>query len=150
MTPPTPRRQTALAVLLALGALLATPAGASAASAPKGYTEESKEAFEQQLDKGEIKSAEFNKKLRSVHITTSNGTLYLYHYQKKGSPAVMAKLRAKHVHYTVLSPSAAAAEQKTLGVKHKHKIRYIVGAVVLVLIVIGAIVFFMRRGRMRD
>jgi hypothetical protein len=151
MTAPTPMRQLASVVPLALclALALALPSGALAAegTTPK-FTKESREAFEQQLAKGEIKSAEFNKKLRSLHITTKNGTLYLFHYEKKGAPAVEAKLKAKHVSFTVLTPKEAATEAKAKP--KKHKIRYIAGGVVVLLIVIGAVVYFVRRRNMRD
>jgi hypothetical protein len=146
------KRWSALVVLLALCMALAMPAAALAAegTTPPKYTEESKEEFEKQLAKGEIKSAEFNGKLRSLHVTTKNGTLYLYHYEKKGAPKLKQELAAKHVKYTVLTKSVASKEAKEHPKHAKHKIRYIVGAVVIVLIVIGLIVFFVRRRGMRD
>jgi hypothetical protein len=148
----TPTRQLASVVLLALCLALAIPAAAPAAegaAAPK-YTKESREAFERQLEKHEIQSAEFNKKIRSLHIKTKNGTLYLYRYEKKGAPGVESQLKAHHVTYTILTPTAADKEAKALPKHTKHKIRYIVGAVVIVAIVIGAIVYFVRRRNMRD
>ncbi len=149
MTVPTPLRQLAFAAMLALCLVLATPVSGLAATTPE-FTHESKEAFEQQLAKGEIKSAEFNQRVRSLHITTKNGHLYLYHYEKKGSKPLEDQLRAKHVSFTVLTPSAAATEAKEHPPAKKHKIRYIVGGVVLVLIVVGLIVYFVRRRGMRD
>jgi hypothetical protein len=153
MTAPTPTRQLGAAVLLVLclALALALPSGALAAeegttTATSHYTKESKKAFEEQLAKGEIKSAEFNKKLRSLHIKTANGTLYLYHYEKKGAKGVEEKLKAKHVSFAILAPKAAAKEAKEKPAP-KHKIRYIVGGVVIVLIIIGAIVWYVRRRR---
>ena len=140
------KHRSALVVLLALCMVLVMPVAAMAESTSE-YTKESKEAFEQQLAKHEIESAVFNKKLRRLHIKLKNGKLYLYHYEKKGSAPLDAKLKAGHVTVTVLTPSQAAKEKP--GAK-KHKIRYIVGAVVIVLIVIGLVVFFMRRRGMRD
>jgi len=149
MTVPTPLRQLAFAAMLALCLVVAVPASGLAATTPE-YTHESKEAYEQQLDKGEIKSAEFNRKLRSLHIKTKNGELFLYHYPKKGSKPIEDQLKAKHVHFIVLSHSAADLEAKENKPAKKHKIRYIVGGVVLLLIVIGLIVYFVRRRGMRD
>jgi hypothetical protein len=146
------KRRSALVVLLALCMVLVMPAAALAegtTTTPK-YTEESKQQFEQQLAKGEIKAAEFNGKLRSLHITTKNGTLYLYHYEKKGAPKLKQELAAKGIKYTVLTKSAASIEAKAHPKKAKHKIRYIVGAVVIVLIIVGLIIFFVRRRGMRD
>jgi hypothetical protein len=151
MHAPMPLRKLAFAGMLVLCLVLAMPAAglAETTTTPK-YTEESKQAFEQQLEKGEIKSAEFNKRIRSLHIKTKNGTLYLYRYERKGSPAVESKLKARHVTFTVLGRTAAEQEAKSLPKTTKHKIRYIVGGVVLLLIVIGLVVYFVRRGRMRD
>jgi ATP-dependent Zn protease len=153
VTASTPRRQLAFLVLLALSLALALPAAAPAAeegtTPTPTYTKESREAFEKQLEAHEIQSAEFNKKLRSLHIKTKDGTLYLYHYEKKGAPKLESQLKAKHVTYTILTPSAAAKEAKATK-QTKHKIRYIVGGIVILLLVIGAIVFFVRRRNMRD
>jgi ATP-dependent Zn protease len=140
------KRRSAFVVLLALCMILVIPATALAESTAE-YTKESKQEFEQQLAKGEIEKAVFNKKLRRLHITTKNGHLYLYHYEKKGSDALKKELATKHISVTVLTPSQAAKEKP--GTK-KHKIRYIVGAVVIVLIVIGLVIFFVRRRGMRD
>jgi hypothetical protein len=150
MTAPTQTRQLASVVMLALCMALALPAtGLAASTTTPEYTKENREAFEQQLAKHEIKSAEFNHKLRSLHITLKNGNLYLYHYEKKGSPALEKELTTKHVTFTVLSPTQAEKEAKAKPAK-KHKIRYIVGGVVVLLIVIGAVVYFVRRRGMRD
>jgi hypothetical protein len=144
----TQTRQLALSLLAALCMALALlPAAASAETTPV-YIHESRQAFEEQLAKKEIKSAEFNRKLRSLHIVANDGKLYLYHYEKKGSPALEKQLTTHHVTFTVLSPSAAANEAK--GKTTKHKIRYIVGGVVVLLIVIGAVVYFVRRRSMSD
>jgi hypothetical protein len=148
MTVPTPLRKLAVAALT-LCLVLATPVAGLAATTPE-YTEETKQAFEQQLAKGEIASAEFNKRVRSLHIKTKNGTLYLYRYERKGSPAVESELKSHHVTFTVLKPAAAEKEAKANAKPAKHKIRYIVGGVVLILIVVGLVVFFIRRGRMSD
>jgi hypothetical protein len=148
MTATKPLRQLAVAVLT-LCLVLATPVAGLAATTPE-FTEESKQAFEQQLEKHEVASAEFNKKIRSLHIKTKNGNLYLYRYERKGSPAVESALKAHHVTFTVLTPTAADKEAKSLPKHTKHKIRYIVGGVILILVVIGLVVFFIRRGRMSD
>ena len=63
-------------------------------------------------------------------------------------PKVAEALQKKHVKVTVLTPAAAKTEASKTPAK--HKIRYIVGGVVIVLIVIGLIVYFVRRRGMRD
>src|SRR5471032_784817 len=103
------------ALLLSLGAPLA---GALAAATPQ-YTKENQQAFEHQLSKGDIKSATFNKKLRSLHVELKDGSLFLYRYPKKGEPKLAAQLKAKHVLTTILKPSEAAKEAKAKRAKHK-------------------------------
>jgi ATP-dependent Zn protease len=136
MTVPTPTRQLASLVLAVLCLALAVPAAGLAAEGEAGqYKEETLQAFERQLAKHAIASAEFNKKVRSVRITAKDGTLYLIHYEKKGAPAIQSKLKAANVSYTVIKPE---------GKKSKH-LRLIIGIIVIVLVVAGVIAFFVRR-----
>jgi hypothetical protein len=126
---------------LALFAALVLPAAGLAAATPS-YIKESQQAYEKQLHGGEIAQATFNKKLRSLHITTKQGTLYLYKYPKKGEPALDKQLTAAHVPVTILKPSEAAKEVKPA----KHKLRYIAGGVVIVVIlIVGAVLLVNRR-----
>jgi hypothetical protein len=142
MTAPTRLLRLCLAALLALSLALALPLQAIAA-APK-YTKETKQGFEAQLKHHEIASAKFNNRIRSLRITTKSGQLFTFAYPKKGSRAVEAQLRAHHVSFTKLSATEAKNDEKR---PVKHKIRYIVAAVVLVLILIGALVLVLRRRR---
>jgi len=127
---------------LALFVVLALPAVGLAAATPT-YIHEGQQAFEQQLAKGEIAEGTFNKKLRSLHVKTKQGTLYLYKYAKKGEPALSAKLKAHHVRVTVLKPTEAAKEVKPA----KHKLRYIAGGILIVVIVIVGVVLLVNRRR---
>jgi len=129
-----------LALLVALA--LALPAAGLAEAAPK-YIKESQQAYEKQLHAGEIAEATFNKKLRSLHIKTRNGTLYLYKYPKKGEPALNSQLKAAHVKVTVLKPAEAAKEVKPA----KHKLRYIAGGVLIVVVLIVGVVLLVNRRR---
>ena len=73
-------------------------------------------------------------------------------YKPKGSPALIAKLKAKHVPVTIVAKKQAEKEAKEKPLHKKlikHKLRYIAGAVVvIVILVVGFIVF--RRMRQRD
>jgi hypothetical protein len=130
-----------LAILVAL----ALPAVGLAAATPI-YIKESQQAYEKQLDKGEIAEATFNKKLRSLHIKTKDGTLYLYKYPKKGYHPLDAQLTAHHVTVTVLKPTEAAKEIKPA----KHKLRYIAGGILILVILIVGVVLLVNRRRGRD
>lgn len=141
MTAPTRLRIPRLAALLALCVALTLPLQAVAAGTPQ-FTKETQQAFEAQLKSGQIASATFNKRIRSLRITLKRGQHFTYTYPKKGSPAVEAKLRAHHVTFTKLSTTEAKKDAKKPA---KHKIRYIAGAVVIVLILIAALVLVLRR-----
>jgi len=110
------------------------------------YIKESQQAYESQLAKGEIAAATFNKKLRSLHIKTKNGTLYLYKYPKKGFPALDTQLKSHHITVTVLKPTEAAKEVKPA----KHKLRYIAGGLLILVILIVGVVLLVNRRRGRD
>lgn len=135
-------RPLGLLVLLALSAALAVPAAGLAATAAR-YTDETKQAYEQQLHSGQIAEATFNKKLRSLHVKTRSGELFLYRYPRKGYPPLEAQLRAHHVPVSVLKPSEAAKEVKPV----KHKLRYIAGGILVVVIVIVGVVLLVNRRR---
>ncbi len=110
------------------------------------YTKESQQAYEKQLDSGVIALGTINKRLGSLRIKTKNGELFLYHYPKKGEPAVVAALEAHHVTVTVLKPSEAAKEIHPKPAK--HKLRYIAGGVlIIVILIVGGVLVFRRRGR---
>jgi hypothetical protein len=123
---------------------LALPAAGIAATS-SSYTKESQQAYEKQLDGGLIAEGTVNKRLGNLRIKTTNGELFLYHYPKKGEPAVVAALEAHHVKVTVLKPAEAAKEVHPKPVK--HKLRYIAGGVVIVVIlIVGGVLLFRRRG----
>ncbi|MHB8531289.1 MAG: hypothetical protein ACYDC2_01075 [Solirubrobacteraceae bacterium] len=121
---------------------------AGAATTPR-FTKESKEAYEQQLNKGEIKEGTFNKKLRNLHVELKSGRLFLYHYGKKESKKLTSDLEKKHVKVTVLNATAAGKEAKSAP-KPAHKLRYIAGGILLAVIVIVGIVLLVNRRRGRD
>jgi hypothetical protein len=127
----------------ALGCATAVAAGAEVVVV---YQKESLSAYEQQLAKGEIASATFNKKIRSLHLTLKNGQHVLTIYPPHEQPKYEAALQAKNIPVTVLKP--AAADKEAAKPVH-HKLRYIAGGVlVLVVIVVGGVLFMDRRRKL--
>ena len=138
-------RPLGLMVSLALAMVLVLPAAGLAATTPE-FTKESQQAYEKQLKANEIVEGTFNKKLRSLHIKTKNGELFIYKYPKKGEPALAKELEAHHVTVTILKPSEAAKEVKPA----KHKLRYVAGGILIVVILIVGVVLLVNRRRSED
>jgi uncharacterized membrane protein len=136
----------ALAVCVALG-LLAP--GALAAEGTTTYTHESEAAFQQQLASKQIQSATVNKRLRTLRLTLKDGTHVLARYPKKQEPQTVARLKARGVAVTVLGKTASEKEAKAKKPVH-HKLRYIVGGVVIAVIVIVGLVLLVNSRRRRD
>jgi hypothetical protein len=130
-----------LATILACLALL-LPAAAPAAEGA-AYTHESASAYEKQLAAGEIASAKINKFVRHLDMTLKNGQHVLLVYPPKDEPRLLSQLQAKGIAVEVLAASAAKKEAKK---PVKHKLRYIVGAILIVVVVIvGAVLVIDRR-----
>ena len=117
------------------------PAGA----ATPVYEKESEAAWEQQLASRQIRSATINKFLKTVRTTLKDGRLVLFKYPKGQEHRVRAQLAAKHVRVTALTHSQAVSEAKKKP--HHHKLRYIVGGIVLGLIVLAGAVLLIKRWR---
>jgi hypothetical protein len=137
----TPRIALLLACLscaLLLGAGLAA-AGESTIT----YKHESLQEYEKQLAEGKIQAASINKVVRSIRITLKDGSYVLAKYNKGEEPKVKHALLAKGVTPTILSHAQATKEAK---VSPKHKLRYIAGGIVIVvLIVVGGVLFIDRK-----
>jgi len=137
----TPIKLALLAVCLAC-ALLA-PAAAKAAESPVHYEKESLQEYEKQLAGGQIASAQFNKKARSLHLLLKDGRHVLVKYAAHGSEALEKQLQAKNVPVTVKTAAEANKEAKK---PVKHKLRYIVGGIlVVVVLVVGGVLLVDRR-----
>jgi hypothetical protein len=134
-----------LLVVLACAALVAIPA---VGAAPIVYQDESYAEFQQQLAGGQIQSVTINKRLASLRVTLENGRHVLAKYAHKGEPAAVAALAAKHVPVTVLSPAQAKSEVPKKAVH--HKLRYIAGGVLIVLILLVGGVLYIRSRRQLD
>lgn len=131
------------AALAAIVLALALPAGVLAAAATPKYTKESKQAYEAQLNKGEIAEAVFNKPVRSLRLTLKDGRHVLYSYEKKGSKALEEQLSAKGITATELKGSGTKKHKAA-----KHKRLYIAIAIVVVLALIGGALLLARRRRL--
>jgi hypothetical protein len=139
----------ALAVCLTLG-LVAPGALAAEGEGTIVYKHESEAAFQQQLNAHEIQSAVINKRLRSARVTLKDGTHVLARYPKHQEPQTIARLKAHGATVTILAKKEAEKEvSKSKGGKH-HKIRYIVGGVLIVVILIVGGVLLVNRRRARD
>jgi hypothetical protein len=128
--------------------LFALPVLAADAAAPTvRYTKESAQAYQQQLAGGQIQSATFNKRVRSLHLTLKNGSHVLTIYGAHEEPKLAAALEAKGIPVTVLKPADAAKEAAAKPVH--HKLRYIAGGVLIVVIlVVGAVLLVDRRRKL--
>jgi ATP-dependent Zn protease len=135
-----------LAVSLALSGLAAV---ALAAEGTIVYTHESEADFAKQLAAKQVKSVEINKRLRSMRVTLADGRHVLARYPKKQETQTAARLQAHGVAVTVLAKSDAEKEAKAKK-PAKHKIRYIVGGVLILVIVIVVAVLVFNSRRRRD
>lgn len=133
-----------LALCLALS-MLSLTAGVSAAA--EKFQDESLQAYEQQLAAGQIASATFNKRVRTMHLFLKDGKRVLVKYAAHGEPALAAQLQAKHVTVTIESKAQATKELKK---PVHHKIRYIAGGIVIAVIVVVGAVLLVNRRRQRD
>jgi hypothetical protein len=117
---------------------------ANAGAATAKYQQESAATYEQQLAAGEIRTATFNRKVRSLHLTLKDGRHMLLKYGPKEGGKLTTQLKAKGVPVTVLSHSQAVKESGATPVH--HKLRYIAGGIVVaVIVVVGAVLLINRR-----
>jgi hypothetical protein len=146
-TAPFTTRIAVCVVSLACAALMLT-AGAAGAAITPNYQPESFNTYEQQLASGQIQAVTVNKKLRSLRITLKDGSYVLAKYAPKEEPKSIAALEAKHVPVTILTPTEAAKQvaKKTVH----HKLRYIAGGIVVVVILIVGAVLYVNRKRQSE
>jgi hypothetical protein len=142
------RASSRLRRVLALLVFLAVAAPIAAAQGAVSYRHESEAEYTQQLAGGQIASAIINKRLRTIRITLKDGRHVLAKYPPKQEPRVLSELKAKGVRVTVLGKALAVAEEKK--VPKKHKLRYIVGGVLIAIVVVVGGVLLYNRTRARD
>lgn len=146
-----PRRRSLLpaATLLALCALLSAAGVARAEEAPTPtpilYTNESVPQYQSQLANGQIAAVTINKRVRSLRVTLKNGDHVLVKYAPHQEPGYAAALRAKGLPVRILTPEQASSELKNKPVH--HKLRYIAGGILLVVLIIVGVVLFVNRRR---
>jgi hypothetical protein len=142
------RALTSLMLAVCVAFSLLTPAAIAAEGTIK-YKHESEGEFAKQLAARQIRSAAVNKRLRTLRLTLKDGTRVLARYPAHQEPQTVSKLKAHGVAVTVLGKPAAEKEAKAKKPVH-HKLRYIVGAVVIAVIVIVGAVLLVNRRRQRD
>jgi hypothetical protein len=135
----------ALALSLAFGPL----AAGAGAEGTITYRHETEAEFEQQIAGKKIKTAVINRSLRTVRVTLDDGSHVLGKYPKHQVPQTIARLKAAGATVSLLSKKEGE-RQAYKSKKHKHKIRYIVGGALIVLIVIGGAVWLIKRRRQLD
>ncbi len=117
---------------------VAASAAATVASQHESFTE-----YQHQLAAGQIQAAKINRRLRSVHLTLKDGRHMLAKYLAHEEPKVLAELQAKGVPVTVEKQTEAAKEAAK---PVHHKLRYIAGGIlVVVVIVVGGVLFIDRK-----
>jgi ATP-dependent Zn protease len=125
-----------LCIALAILAIT-VPAGAAA----RAKITESYAAFQGQIKGGKVRRVTFNKKAHTAHITLTSGKHELVSYPSHDEPQIAASLQAKGAAVKVQK-----AKKTTKPAVH-HKLRYIAGGVLVVLIVIVAVVLGLNRRR---
>jgi hypothetical protein len=131
---------------LACACLLPT-AVAAAAESTVTYQKESFTEYEKQLAGAQIQSVTINKRVRSLRITLKDGRYVLAKYAPHEEPKIAVALQAKGVPVTLLQPAEVTKEASAKPVH--HKLRYIAGGILVVVIVVVGIVLYVDRKRKR-
>jgi hypothetical protein len=143
-TRPSPAVKIALSLVCLALAVVLQAAPSLAAEGAVHFQKESFQEYEKQLAAAQIAEATFNKRVRSIHVTLKDGRHMLVHYAKGEEPKLLAQLQAKGIPVTIEKPAQAAAEAKKIPVH--HKLRYIVGGIVVaIVIIVGAVLLIDRR-----
>lgn len=132
----------AVAVAVLLSAVVLVAPAASLAAAVTVMTPESLQAYEQQLEAGQVQATVFNVKGRDIHVTLTNGKRMLVHYGAGEETKQLNAAKAKG-----LTPVNGKGQALTPP-HRKHKLRYIVGGVLVVVIIGVGVVLFARRRRL--
>jgi hypothetical protein len=139
-----PTKRVSVAVKLAmalvcLACISLTPSAFAAGStvSPK-FTDESLQAYEQQLASGQITVVRFNEKAHAMHLTLKDGRHLRVVYTPGAEPTLRAALQAKGV-------SLPAPKKATIH----HTLRYVAAGILVIVIVIavGALMVIRRRRR---
>lgn len=134
----------ALSLLMLISAALADGAEPPTVK----YAPESLATYQQQLAAGQIKAVTINKRVRSLRVTLKDGRYELAKYAPHEEPKIASALQAKGVTVNVLQPTEAVKEVKKAPVK--HKLRYIAGGILIVVVVVVGLVLYVDRKRKRE
>lgn len=134
-----------LALSLALASLAVAVSVAGAAAT--GSKHLSKPEFAKDLAAGKVQSVSVNRKLHVLSVTLKDGSHVRVRYPKTQEAQTVARLQRAGVQVKLLT--TAEAEKEANAKKPSHKLRYIVGAIVIVVIVlvIGVLLYVRRRRR---
>jgi hypothetical protein len=130
----------AAACTLLVAAVIAVPAGAATVI---HFQQESVQAYEAQLHKGEVHALTFHPGTPTghLHISMDNGTHYTVAYASSEQGKLVAEAQAGHARVQI----AAVQVKKPAPVK--HKLRYIAGGILIVVIIVVLIVLLIGRRR---
>jgi hypothetical protein len=129
------------AVCLALATtVLAAPAGAATVH----FQKESLQAYEGQLRHGEVHAVTFHPGITTghLHISLNNGGHMTVSYAASQQGKLVAQAQAANARVKV---GTVKAKKKTAPVK--HKLRYIVGGILIVVILVVLVVLLIGRRR---
>jgi hypothetical protein len=129
----------------------ATLLAAAAATGAEGtitYRHESLQEYEKQLAANQLKEVTVNKRVASLRVTLKDGSHVLARYGKHQEPAVVAALKARGVPVRTLKPAEALKEVAKKPVH--HKLRYIAGGIVIVVVIVVGTVLYIDRKRKRQ
>jgi hypothetical protein len=105
------------------------------------FQHESVPAFERQLSANEVHAVTFHPSARDFHVSLNDGLHMSVTYPAGQEPALVAQARAKGVPVKI----AVASSHKTAPVH--HKLRYILGGVLVVVILVVLAVLLLGRRR---
>jgi ATP-dependent Zn protease len=128
----------AMALVCLAGIALTPTAAAAGSTASTKVTDESLQAYEQQLASGQIVVARFSAKAHAMHVTLEDGQHLRIIYTPGAEPKLRAALRAKGV--SLPAPKKSAS----------HTLRYVAVGVLVIVILIAIGVLLMIRRRRRE
>jgi hypothetical protein len=137
------RTSKALAAILCLALTPGTLLAAIPATAATvfHFQRESMQQFQRQLAASEIHATTFNKVAHTLHLSMNDHRHLLVSYPPLEYKKIVASLEAKNI------PVAVEKHAKVAAKPAHHKLRYIVGAVLVVVILIVLAVLLMGRRR---
>lgn len=125
---------------LLVAAVIAVPAGATTVI---HFQQESVQAYEVQLHKGEVHALTFHPGTPTghLHVSMNNGTHFTVAYAMSEEDKLVAQAQAGHARVQI----AKVTVKKVVPVK--HKLRYIAGGILIVVIIVVLIVLLIGRRR---